>query len=44
MELVAALYKSAFTERAVRAGEITPGDAFHRGMDGGMAGALEGVA
>ena len=34
MELVAAIYASAFTGRPVRAGEITAGHPFHRRMDG----------
>ncbi|WP_367123564.1 Gfo/Idh/MocA family protein [Streptomyces phytohabitans] len=34
LEFAAALYKSAFTGRPVRAGEITDGDPFHRSMHG----------
>lgn len=32
LELVAALYKSAFTGAGVRRGEIGPGDDFYRSM------------
>ncbi|MEU3252571.1 Gfo/Idh/MocA family oxidoreductase [Streptomyces sp. NPDC006997] len=35
LEFAAALYKSAFTGRPVRAGEIGPGDPFHAAMHGG---------
>ncbi len=38
LELVAALYKSAFTDATVRAGEIGPGDPFHTAMHGGAPG------
>jgi predicted dehydrogenase len=34
LEFLAALYKSAFTGRPVLAGEITPGDPYHRAMHG----------
>jgi predicted dehydrogenase len=37
LELVAALYKSAFTDATVKAGEIGPGDPFHSAMNGGAA-------
>ncbi|MFF5342376.1 Gfo/Idh/MocA family protein [Streptomyces althioticus] len=36
LEFAAALYKAAFTGRAVRAGEIGPGDPFHEAMHGGF--------
>ncbi|MFC0531985.1 Gfo/Idh/MocA family protein [Phytohabitans kaempferiae] len=35
LELVAAIYKSAFTGAPVLAGEIAPGDPFYTAMDGG---------
>lgn len=35
LELIAALYKSAFTGMPVRAGEIGPDDPFHHRMNGG---------
>ncbi|MFF0730035.1 Gfo/Idh/MocA family protein [Streptomyces chartreusis] len=38
LELIAALYKSAFTDATVRAGEIGPGDPFHSAMHGGASG------
>ncbi|MFG1668479.1 Gfo/Idh/MocA family protein [Streptomyces sp. Y7] len=38
LELIAALYKSAFTDATVRAGEIVPGDPFHSAMHGGAPG------
>lgn len=38
LELIAALYKSAFTDTTVRAGEIGPGDPFHSAMHGGAPG------
>ncbi|MFJ3670708.1 Gfo/Idh/MocA family protein [Streptomyces sp. NPDC090106] len=34
LELAAALYKSAFTGQPVHAGEIAPGDPYHRAMHG----------
>ncbi|WP_432513292.1 Gfo/Idh/MocA family protein [Kineococcus sp. SYSU DK001] len=34
LELVAAVYRSAFTGEAVRRGQIQPGDPFHAAMDG----------
>ncbi|WP_020671100.1 Gfo/Idh/MocA family protein [Amycolatopsis nigrescens] len=37
LELIAALYKAAFTGLPVTAGEIGPGDPFHEAMHGGMA-------
>jgi predicted dehydrogenase len=38
LELSAALYKSAFTDSTVKAGEIGPGDPFHAAMNGGATG------
>jgi predicted dehydrogenase len=38
LELIAALYKSAFTDATVRAGEIGPGDPFYSAMHGGAPG------
>jgi predicted dehydrogenase len=38
LELAAALYKSAFTDSTVKAGEIGPGDPFHAAMNGGATG------
>lgn len=38
LELIAALYKSAFTDATARAGEIGPGDPFHSAMHGGVPG------
>lgn len=38
LELIAALYKSAFTDATVRAGEIGPGDPFYAAMHGGAPG------
>ena len=38
LELIAALYKSAFTDTTVRAGEIGAGDPFHTAMHGGVPG------
>jgi predicted dehydrogenase len=38
LELIAALYKSAFTDATVRAGEIGPGDPFYTAMHGGAPG------
>jgi hypothetical protein len=38
LELVAALYKSAFTDATVKAGEIGPGDPFYTAMHGEMPG------
>ncbi|GAA5023628.1 hypothetical protein GCM10025734_80870 [Kitasatospora paranensis] len=35
LELVSALYKSAFTDATVKAGEIGPGDPFHAALHGG---------
>lgn len=37
LEFAAALYKAAFTGRAVRAGEIVAGDPFHEAMHGGRS-------
>lgn len=34
LDFIASLYKSAFTGRTVRHGEITPGDPFYHSMDG----------
>ncbi|MFF9333911.1 Gfo/Idh/MocA family protein [Streptomyces albogriseolus] len=36
LEFAAALYKAAFTGRAVRAGEVGPGDSFYEVMHGGF--------
>ncbi|MCL6672381.1 Gfo/Idh/MocA family protein [Streptomyces panaciradicis] len=38
LELIAALYKSAFTDTTVRAGEIGPGDPFYTAMHGDVPG------
>lgn len=38
LELVAAIYKSAFTDTTVRAGEIGPGDPFHTALHGNAPG------
>ncbi|MGC9543676.1 Gfo/Idh/MocA family protein [Streptomyces sp. UG1] len=38
LELIAALYKSAFTDATVRAGEIGPGDPFYAAMHGDAPG------
>ncbi|ELS51633.1 Gfo/Idh/MocA family protein [Streptomyces viridochromogenes] len=38
LELIAALYKSAFTDATVKAGEIGPGDPFYSAMHGGAPG------
>ncbi|MEU5246031.1 Gfo/Idh/MocA family oxidoreductase [Streptomyces asoensis] len=38
LELIAALYKSAFTDATVRRGEIGPGDPYYTAMHGGAAG------
>ncbi|MFF7449525.1 MULTISPECIES: Gfo/Idh/MocA family oxidoreductase [unclassified Streptomyces] len=38
LELIAALYKSAFTDVTVRAGEIGPGDPFYTAMHGNAPG------
>ena len=38
LELIAALYKSAFTDTTVRAGEIGPGDPFYTAMHGDAPG------
>ncbi|MFC9647183.1 Gfo/Idh/MocA family protein [Streptomyces sp. NPDC059892] len=38
LELITALYKSAFTDTTVRAGEIVPGDPFHTALHGGVPG------
>ncbi|MEV4973885.1 Gfo/Idh/MocA family protein [Streptomyces scopuliridis] len=38
LELISALYKSAFTDTTVRAGEIGPGDPFHTALHGGAPG------
>jgi predicted dehydrogenase len=43
LELVAALYKSAFTGTGVRRGEIGPGDDFYRSMAGAGQGIGQGV-
>jgi len=38
LELIAAIYKAAFTDTTVKAGEIGPGDPFHTAMHGGAPG------
>ncbi len=38
MELITALYKSAFTGATVRAGDIGPGDPYHTRLHGGAPG------
>ncbi|MFI6489052.1 Gfo/Idh/MocA family protein [Streptomyces sp. NPDC050564] len=38
LELITALYKSAFTDTTVRAGEIGPGDAYYTALHGGAPG------
>ncbi|MFE6485830.1 Gfo/Idh/MocA family protein [Streptomyces sp. NPDC057757] len=38
LELITALYKSAFTDTTVRAGEIGPGDPYYTALHGGAAG------
>ncbi|WP_328441695.1 Gfo/Idh/MocA family oxidoreductase [Streptomyces sp. NBC_00444] len=38
LELIAALYKSAFTDATVKAGEIGPGDPYYAAMHGGAPG------
>ena len=38
LELVSALYKSAFTDTTVRAGEIGPGDPYYTALHGGAPG------
>ncbi|GAA2978904.1 hypothetical protein GCM10020227_54470 [Streptomyces flavovirens] len=38
LELVAALYKAAFTGATVRAGEIVPGDPYYSALHGGAPG------
>ncbi|MGN9761484.1 Gfo/Idh/MocA family protein [Streptomyces sp. SD31] len=43
LELIAALYKSAFTDTTVKAGEIGPGDPFYAAMHGGAPGWAPGV-
>ena len=35
IELLAAIYKSAFTDEIVRAGSIVPGDPFYAAVHGG---------
>lgn len=44
VEFTAALYKSAFTDTTVRAGEIGPGDPFYAAMHGGSPDRLPAVA
>lgn len=44
LELVAALYKSAFTDSTVRRGEIGPGDPYYTAMHGGAPGWAPAVA
>ena len=43
LELVSALYKSAFNDTTVAAGDIGPGDPFHAALHGGTPGLLPGV-
>ena len=38
LELITALYKSAFTDVTVRAGEICPGDPYYTALHGGAPG------
>ena len=38
LELIAALYKSAFTDTTVRAGDIGPGDPYYTALHGGAPG------
>lgn len=38
LELITALYRSAFTDTTVRAGEIGPGDPYYTALHGGAAG------
>jgi predicted dehydrogenase len=38
LELITALYKSAFTDTTVRAGEVGPGDPFYTALHGGAPG------
>ena len=38
LELITALYKSAFTDTTVRAGEIGPGDPYYTALHGGAPG------
>ena len=38
LELITALYKSAFTDVTVRAGEIGPGDPYYTALHGGAPG------
>ncbi|MFF4959290.1 Gfo/Idh/MocA family protein [Streptomyces sp. NPDC001222] len=38
LELITALYKSAFTDTTVRAGEIRPGDPYYTALHGGAVG------
>ncbi|MFC5200213.1 Gfo/Idh/MocA family protein [Streptomyces kaempferi] len=38
LELITALYKSAFTDTTVRAGEVGPGDPYYRALHGGAPG------
>lgn len=44
LELIAALYKSAFTGATVRRGEIGPGDPYYTAMHGGAPGWAPGTA
>jgi predicted dehydrogenase len=44
LELVTALYKSAFTDTTVRRGEIGPGDPYYTELHGGAPGWAPGVA
>jgi hypothetical protein len=38
LELITAIYKSAFTDTTVRAGEIGPGDPYYTALHGGAPG------
>ncbi len=44
LELISALYKSAFTDVTVKRGEIGPGDPFYTALHGGAPGWAPGVA
>ncbi|MEU1404419.1 Gfo/Idh/MocA family oxidoreductase [Streptomyces sp. NPDC005728] len=44
LELITALYKSAFTDTTVRAGEIGPGDPYYTALHGGAPGWAPGAA
>lgn len=44
LELITAIYKSAFTDTTVRAGEIGPGDPYYTALHGGAPGWAPGTA